>query len=208
MKASPELAKRMIRTQGLRRLVCFTPDRSDVLFRAEGSPDELCEAVDEVVAMVAGPFRLEADTPRPRDEKGRERAGRTPDGARPIVLVVMGTLGAPQSSAVDAALSARLDRLESLLLARAEEEEEEEEEEQGAAIAERVLSLLEKHLEGKAPAPAAKVAAPVSGPVGPVADSRDDARAMAAALANLKASDPQAFAMYKAHLLENYGPKN
>lgn len=206
MKVSPELAKRMIQAQGFRRLQCFTPDRADLLYRAEGTPAELCDAVDEVVAMVGGLFRLECDTPRPKDETGRSRAGRTPDHARPMVVIVAGGFNAGHASQ-DPALAARLARLEELLT-REEEEEEEEEEPATAALAERLVGLLEKALDAKAPtpAPARQAAAPVI--AGPVADGPDDARAMARALANLKATDPQAFAMYKAHLLANYGAKD
>lgn len=210
MKVSPDLAKQMIRAQGFRRVQAFSPDRSELIFRSEGSADALCDAVDEVVAMVAGTFRLEADNPRER-VGGRERAGRPSEASRPMVVLVSGGYGAPGPVA---SVDDRLARIEALLSTRAEEDDEEEEEEAPTAdpMAEALVARLVGILERLVPSPpAAPIAGPppVAGPPPPtVAMSADEARTIAAALTRLRSEDPQAYTMYRSALLAQYGPKN
>ena len=211
MKVSPELAKQMIRAQGFRRVQAFSPDRSELIFRAEGSADALCDAVDEVVAMVAGTFRLEADNPRER-VGGRERAGRPSEASRPMVVLVSGGYGAPGPVA---SVDDRLAKIEALLSTRTDDEEEEEEEEEAPTadpMAEALVARLVGILERLVPSPpAAPIAGPppVAGPPPPMAAmSADEARTIAAALNRLRSEDPQAYTMYRSALLAQYGPKN
>lgn len=203
MKVDPELAKKMITGQGYTRLLAYDVGKTCMLARFEGSPAECAAEVDELVAQIASPFRLECDSPRYSEKDQKiERPGRR--AGLPMVVILQG--GYQRGGGLSEALDARLARLET---SEDGEDLPEEDSALNVALAKALEALVPvivqrfgaaagpQPIQGAPPSPSA----PVAGPARPNGGAAELARA----LHNFQTANPEQYAQYMAVLLNTYG---
>lgn len=233
-----ELIKRVIMSQDLTHLSAWDLQRVDKIdFHDAKSAQELAGMIDELVANVTGPFRLECWGDDAKLEKGgaMDRGGKR----APFVWRLVGLKGTAQPAPIagheppkahdekvyamleklaDVQLKLEIERLKREQLEQeleADDYEDEDEVEPPAQVAAPVqwtpqdlIALTDRILDRVAPIKSAPVQAIRGIPAPAPGEDDTEHEALLRAMARLKIADPDSYATYTAQLLKHYGDQH
>lgn len=94
-RATPDLVKQVLRTTPVDRISAEDLNTGARLYYAEGNGEQLCEAVDQVDAMMLAPYRLRAWNSRVDGKRGNK-----PIQDKPFEWILSGRTGWPGAPAV------------------------------------------------------------------------------------------------------------
>lgn len=234
-----ELIKRVIMSQDLTHMSAWDLQRVDKIdFHDARSAQELAGMIDELVANVTGPFRLECWGDDAKLEKGgaMDRGGKR----APFVWRLIGLKGTSQPAPIagheqakpqdekvfamleklaDVQLKLEIERLKREQLEQELEAEDDEDEDETVEASPQMaapvqwtpqdlIALTDRILDRVAPIKSAPVQAIRGIPAPAPGEDDTENEALLRAMARLKMADPDSYATYTAQLLKHYGDQH
>ncbi len=210
MNTPPRLVKRVIEQHALNVISAHDTRDTCKLFYREGTTDEICNDLDDLVKDLTGPFLVKAWRRVPK------QSGRRPDSASTYTWTVVG-LGVRNTAGNDAPAPVagvppdivnelaelRAERMLRAAQDQDDDQDDDQEDDQDDGPLGRLVDILAKAMDAKAAAPAPAVNGTQRGH--PSALTKERMAAVLQAIRNCHEQDPATFDQYEAVLLSTYG---